>query len=154
MNILDSFHIIGGLAPNADAFAGTKATDIFEVNGEGAWFIYWMGTNDDNAYSVITVLACDDTSASSTTAVAFKYKACTTLDTWGAWTEATTAGFSTAQTSDNIYQIWVPAAEIASTGYKYVKLQAIEGDDHPVDGVIVAMVVNPRYQAQPSSLID
>jgi hypothetical protein len=140
MNMLDAFHIIGGLAPNADAFAGTKATDIFEVAGEGAGFIYWMGTNDDNAYSVITVLACDDTTPTTTHAVAFKYKACTTLDTWGDWTEATTAGFSTSATSDN--------------GYKYVKLQAVEGDDHPVDGVVVAFVVNPRYQAQPQSLID
>jgi hypothetical protein len=154
MNILDAFHIIGGLAPNADAFAGTKATDIFEVAGEGAAFIYWMGTNDDNAFSVITVLACDDIAASSTHAVAFKYRACTTIDTWGAWTEATTAGFSTAQTSDNIYLIWVDAAEIAHIGYKYVKLQAVEGDDHPVDGVVVAMVVNTRYQGQPQSLID
>lgn len=154
MNILDDLHIIGGLAPNADAFAGDVYTDIFEAQGTGVGFIYWMGTNDDNAYSTLTVQACDDTSASSTTAVAFKYKACTTLDTWGAWTEATTAGFSTSQTSDNIYMIWVDAKELASTGYKYVRLKSSEQDDHAVDGVIVAFVVKPRYAVQPQSLID
>jgi hypothetical protein len=147
-------HIIGGLAPNADAFAGTKYTDVFEVQGEGAFFIYWMGTNDDNAYSVITVEACDDTTPSTTSAVAFRYRACTTIDTFGAWTEATTTGFSTAQTSDNIYIISVPAAELASTGYGYVRLKAVETDDHPVDGVIVAGVYGLRYQTQPESLID
>ena len=154
MELLDRLHIIGGLAPNADAFAGTVYTDIFEVSGEGAFFLYFSGTNDDNAYSTITVEACSTIAAAATEAVAFRYKASTTFDTWGAWTEATTAGFATAQTSDNMYLIFVPAAEIASTGYKYVRLKLVEADDHPVDGCVVAGVVNPRYMAQPSSLID
>lgn len=154
MNILDALHIIGGLAPNADAFAGTVYTDIFEVSGEGAFFLYFSGTNDDNAYSTVTVEACSTTGAAATSAVAFQYKASTTFDTWGDWTQATTAGFSTSATSDNMYLIFVPAAEIASTGYRYVRLKLVEGDDHPVDGCVVAGVVNPRYRAQSSSLID
>jgi len=154
MNILDAFHIIGGLAPNADAFTGTKYTDIFEVQGEGAGFLYWMGTNDGAGNAQVTVEACSTTGAAATSAVAFKYKACTTLDTWGAWTEATTTGFATSATSDNLYLIWVDAKEIASTGYKYVRLKSVEDGGDPVDGVIVAFVVNPRYQVQPSSLID
>ena len=154
MQFTEHVHLIGGLPPNADAFAGTKYTDIFEVQGEGAWFVYWMGTNDDNAFSVVTVEACDDTSASASTAVAFMYRASTTFDTWGAWTQATTTGFSTAQTSDNMYEIFVPASEFASAGYAYARLKAVEGDDHPVDGMVLAGVVNPRYQVQPTSLID
>lgn len=154
MNILDGLHFIGGIAPNADAFAGTKATDIFEVQGEGAAFLIWMGTNDDDAYSAVTVLACDDTTPTTTHAVAFKYKASTTFDTWGDWTEATTTGFNTSGTSDNAYWVWVDAQELAHIGYKYVKLQMVEGNDHAVDGCVAAFVINPRYQVQPQSLID
>jgi hypothetical protein len=154
MQFTEHVHIIGGLAPNADAFAGDKYTDIFEVAGEGAWFLYWMGTNDDNAFSTITIEACSNTAAGATTAVAFMYRASTTFDTWGSWTQATTAGFATAQTSDNLYEIYVPASELASTGYAYCRLKAHEEDDHAVDGVIVAGVVNPRYRVQPTSLID
>jgi len=154
MNIFDAIHIIGGLAPNADAFAGTKYTDVFEVNGEGAGFVIWMGTNDDNAYSAVTVNACDNTTPTTESAVAFRYTACTTLDSVGEWTEATTTGFNTSGTSDNIYQVFVPAAEFASVGYKYCRLKMVEADDHPVDGVVLAFVVNPRYQKQPQSLID
>jgi hypothetical protein len=154
MQFTEHVHLIGGLPPNADAFAGDVYTDIFEVQGEGAWFLYWMGTNDDNAYSTITIEACSNIAAGATTAVAFMYRASTTFDTWGAWTQAETTGFATAQTSDNMYEIFVPASELASAGYAYVRLKAHEEDNHAVDGVVLAGVVNPRYQVQPTSLID
>lgn len=154
MNILDALHFIGGLAPDADALAGTKATDIFEVQGEGAFAILWVAAIDGATNHTVTAVACDDTSASSTSAVAFRYKAMTTFDTMGAWTEATAAGFATSSTADNIYVLFVPASELASTGYKYLKFQTVEGNNQPVDAMILCGVVNPRYQAQPSSLID
>jgi hypothetical protein len=154
MNFTEHVHIIGGLAPNADAFTLTVRTDVFEVQGEGAWFLYWMGTNDDDAFSVVTVEACDDTTPTNSTAIPFMYRASTTFDTWGAWTQALAAGFSTARTSDNMYEIFVPASAFAALGRKYCRLAAVEGDDHPVDGVVVAGVVNPRYRVQPTSLID
>lgn len=154
MNILDALHIIGGLRPDADALAGTAATDIFEVSGEGAFAILWVGAIDGATSQTITAVACDDTSASSTSAVAFRYKYSTTFDTWSAWAEATTAGITTSATADNIYLLFVPAAELASTGYKYIKFQSVEGANQPADAMILCGVVNPRYQEQPSSLID
>jgi hypothetical protein len=154
MQFTESVHIIGGLPPNADAFNGTKYTDIFEVQGEGAWFLYWMGTNDGTGNATVTVEACSTTGAAATTAVAFMYRASTTFDTWGSWTQATTTGFSTATTSDNMYEIFVPASEFASAGYKYARLKSVEVGTDNVDGVVVAGVVNPRYQVQPTSLID
>ena len=144
MNILDALHFIGGLAPDADALAGTKATDIFEVQGEGAFAILWVAAIDGATNHTVTAVACDDTSASSTSAVAFRYKAMTTFDTMGAWTEATTAGFTTSSTADNIYVLFVPASELASTGYKYLKFQTVEGNNQPVDAMILCGVVNPR----------
>ena len=154
MNILDSLHIIGGLPPATDAFSGTVATDIFEVSGAGAFFVYWMGTNAGVGNAQITVLACSTNTATATTAIPFKYKVSTTFDTWGAWTEATATGIATSTTSNNIYLINAEAGAIASTGYKYVKLVSVEAGGDAVYGCVLAGVINPRYQAQPSSLID
>lgn len=152
MQILEHIHWIGGLAPDADVFSGTVQTDIFEVLGEGAVFQIWYGTNA-GGNSTVTVQACDDTTPSNTTAVAFQYRESTTFDTWGDWTAATAAGFATATSSDNMYQIYVDAAELASEGYGYVRLQMVEVTDTASDGVVLAGVVNPRY-VTPDSLID
>ena len=155
MNILDALHFWGGLPPVADTFAGTVYTDIVEAQGEGVAFLYWMAANGGTANSTLVVQACSTITATATTAVAYQYKACTTFDTWGAWTQATTAGFATSGTSDNMYLLWVPAAEIASTGYKYVRLQLVEGGGaEACVGCVVGFVVNPRYQEQPQSLLD
>jgi hypothetical protein len=53
-----------------------------------------------------------------------------------------------------MYQMYVPSQELASTGYKYLKFQSVEGGGDAVDAMILCAVVNPRHQVQPSSLID
>jgi len=153
MNILEKIHWIGGLVPDADAFAGTVNTDIFEVQGEGAVFIIFAGENGGGD-STVTVQACDDTTPSNTTAVPFYYKSSTTFDTWGDWAAATTAGITTPTSSNYMKMIYVPAAELASEGYGYVRLHLVEDTNAAVDACVLAGVVNPRYQEQPSSLID
>lgn len=153
MDILESLHWIGGLVPVADAFAGTVYTDIFEVQGEGALGLIFKGAGATGT-STITVEACDDVTPSNSTAVAFMYRAATTLDTWGAWTQATTAGFATTAGANQMYQVYVPAAELASEGYGYVRLKAVEVVNSPVAGCIACAVVNPRTQPQPVSLIN
>jgi hypothetical protein len=150
---IESGHIVHGIAPVADAFTGTVNSDIIEVAGEGIEFLLYKGVGTTGT-STLTVDACDDTSASNTTAVAFWYRANTTSDTWGAWTEATTAGFATTAGSNHIYQIWVPASYVGSAGYKYARLTAVEVVDDPVLGGIMARVINTRYQPMPYSLID
>jgi len=153
MRILDQLHLVKGLDPVADAFSGTVTSDVMDVQGDGASWIIYKGVGATGT-STITVLACDDTTPSNTTAVAFIYRTCTTGDTWGAWTAATTAGFTTTAGSSQLYQIYVSAAELAEEGYGYAQLQAVEVADDPVLGGILAMVTDIRYGAQPSSLID
>lgn len=150
---MDSIHLIGGLPPNADAFDGTVNTDIFECLGEGAWFLIFAGTSSGGA-SVVTVQACDDITPNNTTAVAFKYRACTTFDTWGDWTTAATTGFTTDTSSDYMYEIWCEADELAAAGYGYVRLHMVESTNQVVDGCVLAGVGNPRYREAPESLID
>lgn len=146
-------HVVPALYPVADAFAGTKTTDVIEVQGEGVLFTRIDGVGTTGT-STITALACDDTTPSNTTAVPFKYRISTTPDTWGVWTEATTSGFTTTAGSNQVYQIWVPAEEMASTGYGYIQLSLVEVADSPVVGCVLAQVIGGRYKEAPESYID
>lgn len=146
-------HWIKGIDPVADAFASTVTTDVFEVAGDGAVFLIYKGVGTTGT-STITVLACDDTTPSNTTAVPFWYRKATTGDTWGSWTAATTAGFVTTAGSSQVYEIRVPAEHIGAAGYTYVQLKAVESVDAAVLGGILCGVYGLRYAPQPSSLID
>lgn len=146
-------HWIKGLDPVADAFSGTVYTDVFELLGDGAVFLIHKGVGTTGT-STLTVEACDTTSAGTTSAVPFWYRICTSGDTWGDWTAATTAGFTTTAGSSQIYEIRVPSEYLAASGYGYVRLKAVESANDPVLGGILAGVYGLRYAEQPESLID
>ena len=146
-------HFIKGLDPVADAFSGTVYSDVINVVGEGALFIIYKGVGTTGT-STITVNAADDAAASNETAVPFMYRACTTGETWGDWTRATTTGFVTTAGSSQVYQVYVQAAELASEGYGYCRLKAVESVDAAVLGGILCAIVNPRDAENTSSLID
>ena len=145
-------HQVPGLAAAANVFAGTVATDIIKMPAEGILFTLHKGVGATGT-TVVTALACDDVDATSTHAVAYKYRISTTVDTWGEWTEATTTGFTTSTGSNQLYQIWVAAEELAHIGYAYVKLVCTEAAANAVAGGIIATLVGARYKEQPESLI-
>jgi hypothetical protein len=146
-------HWIKGLDPVADAFSGTVYSDIFEVAGDGAVFVIYKGVGV-NGTSTITAEACSNTSAGATTALPFFYRACTTGDTWGDWTAATTAGFTTTAGSSQLYEVRVPSEHVGAAGYAYIRLKAVESADEAVLGGILCGVYGLRYAEQPASLID
>ncbi len=152
-NPLEQIHFVKGLDPVADAFDGTVYSDIVEVQGAGAFFILYKGVGATGT-STLTVEACDDISASNTSAVVFNYRTCTTGDTWGDATAATTAGFATTAGSSEMYLVEVDAAALASSGYGYARLKAVEVANDPVLGGILAGIYGLRYAPQPVSLID
>jgi len=153
MKILEQIHWIGGIVAAADVFAGDPATDVFEVQGEGAVFLVWIGTNGGSGANAMTVEACDTIVPGNTTAVAFWYKASTTLDTWGDWTAATATGF-TISGSNSMWLVYVPASELATEGYAYVRAQFTESQSDAIPGVVLAGIVDPRFAEVPSSQID
>ena len=153
MTKLMEMHAMQGVIPLADAFAGTVATDILEMQGEGILFVRVDGAGATGT-SVVTVLACDDVTPTNTHAVAFKYRVNTGTDVWGAWTEATTTGFTTTAGANQLYQIWASAEEQAHIGYGYVKVVFTEGTDSPVTGAVVAFLIGGRYKEAPESYID
>ena len=145
-------HAVPGLAPAANVFAGTVATDIIKMPGEGILFTLIKGVGAAGT-TVVTAVACDDVTPTSTHAVVFKYRISTTPDVWGDWTEAALTGFTTTAGSNQLYQIWVAAEELAHIGYAYVKLQCVEAVANAVAGGILAELLGGRYKEEPASLI-
>lgn len=137
-------HVVHGIAPVADAFAGTVASDVFNMeNYHGCTFYVYKGVGTTGT-STITVEACDYTTPSNTTAIPFRYRVNTSSDTWGAVQTATTAGFATTAGSNHIYEIIVDGDELGDTGYGYVRLKAVEVVNDPVLGGVLWIGHEPR----------
>ena len=151
LTIPSDLHFVKGLDPVADFMSGTVYTDIIEVMGEGIGFLIYKGVGTTGT-STLTVEACDDVSASNSSAVVFWYKQISTTDS--GWTAATTAGFTTTAGSSDMYLVVAPKDVFASTGYKYARLKAVESANDPVLGGIAAFVYGLRYGPQPTSLVD
>jgi len=153
MQSVSKRHAIPVLYPVADALAGTVTTDVAEVLGEGVLFEITKGVGATGT-STITVLSCDDVTPTTTAAVAFMYRISTTPDTWGAWTQATTAGFALTAGSNQMYQVYVNAQALATNNYGYAQLSAVEVVNSPVAAGINAYIERLRYADSPESLID
>lgn len=147
-------HWVKGLDPVADAFSGTVRSDVVRGgNHRSVTFLIYKGVGATGT-STITVEANDDVTPSNSTAIPFKYRACTTGDTWGALTDATTAGFTTTAGSSQLYEITVDTDELGDIGYKYLSLKAVEVVDSPVLGGILILMNQPRIaQATPATAI-
>lgn len=145
MLLSESTHLVKGLDPVADAFAGTVTSDVVNMkNAAGVRFIVYVGVGATGT-STFTVLACDDTTPSNTTAIGFYYKEITSGDTDAALTAASTSGFTSTAGSSKIIVIDVPASALGSTGYGYVQLKAVESVDSPVLGGILIEQYGLRY---------
>jgi hypothetical protein len=156
MKILDQLHIVPGIYPVADFMAGTVQTDI--VNCESAvGVVFWIFRGDATAGTetgTVTVQACDTVVPGTATAVDFQYRVSTTPDTWGAWTQATAAvGFTMTAGDNQVYEVFVRAADVAALGFGYVRLQIVEVINDPVVGAVLMAVVQPRYQPVPATLL-
>ena len=154
MDILNKLHWVPVLYPVANAFAGTVATDI--VKCESAVGIAFYITKGAGAAGTSTIFAqaCDTVIPGVATAVAFQYRISTTPDTWGDWIQATAAaGFATTAGANQMYEIFIRAADIAALGFAYARLNMVELNAAAVTGGVNCAVVNTRYQPVPGSLL-
>jgi hypothetical protein len=146
MNIIPK--IVKGLDPVADAFDGTVTSDVFSMkNHKLAVGIIYKGAGATGT-STITVLACDDTTPTTTEAIPFKYQAITSGDTPGAITAATTSGFTTTAGSSQRYLIYIDASDLADSGYGYCQIQAVEDANDPVLGGIDILLFEGKEQGE------
>lgn len=154
MEVLERLHWVPVLYPVANGFAGTVNTDI--VNCESAAGLLFQITKGVGAVgtTTITAQATDTVGPGTATDIACFFRVSTTPDTWGAWTAATAAaGFATTAGSNQMYQVWVPAANIAALGFGYGRLEMVELVANAVLGGVNCAVVDPRYQPVPATLL-
>lgn len=146
-------HLAQGIAPVADAFTATVYSDVVDASlCDWVQFVRIHGVGTTGT-STVTVQACDNTTPSNRTAVAFKYRVCTTADTWGALTDATTAGFTTTAGSNGMYEIWVDTRVLAATGYQYVQTKFVEVVDDPVLGAVIIQLHGLRNKPNVGSAV-
>jgi len=140
--------IVNALEPKADRFATKGESDVINMSKyKHITFLIMTGASS-SADGVVTVEACDDTTPTNTTAIAFKYRAITSGDTYGDLTAATSSGFAmTASKANSYYIVEVDAADIEAgeAGYKYIRLVVTEDTDDPQTACIVAILSQPRH---------
>jgi hypothetical protein len=142
----DLYHIVNGLPPVADAFAGTVYSDIINMkNFEHASFIIQCGAGAVGT-ATITVEACDDVAASNVVAIPFTYQGCVSGDTFGARTKVENTGFTTAAAANKMYKIEVDVDSMIMSGYSYVRVKSVEVVNDPVTGGILVILNESRLE--------
>lgn len=154
-------HIVNGIVPKADAFATSGTTDYVTVEDYDSigFLVHTGNATGGTANGVITVLASAVAAGSSTTALPFKYRACassTTVDTWGALTDAAATGV--AMTAGDNYMYWVEldTNDIVATvdGKPFVALKVTEDSNDPIDASVSIFLLGRRQpQAIPQTAI-
>ena len=132
------------IAANEDIFNGNPASDVLNMALYEEIIFIIVKNAGATGTATITVESCDDLVPTTTTAIVFDYKVCTTGNTWGATTRAAAAGFTTTAGADQCYVISVDSSMLSGTD-QYVRLQATEVVNNPCDGAILCVGVRPRY---------
>jgi len=155
MDFLADHHVVMGLYPVADAFAGGVSTDVISMkNYRRATFIVMTGAIEDAGISnLVTVEACSNAAAGATTAVAFKSRtqlSSTTVDTWGALTDRASTGYNYAVANAVANAVWVAEVtadqlEAAAPGYPFVRLTIAETANKTITACVVCILSEPRY---------
>lgn len=138
-------HVVNALVPVADAFAGTKYSNVINMKDWNHIQFVIQKAAGAVGTATITVEACDDVVPTNVSAVPFKYQACTVGDTFGALTEAPVAGFAVTAGSNQLYKVEVDADALSASKYGYIRLKSVEVVVGAVLGGIIAVLTEPRY---------
>lgn len=140
-------HIVKGLDPVADAFAGTVYTDVVNVeNYHAVRFVNYHGVGATGTRT-LTVEACDNAAGDNPVAVPFHYQKYEGADDVPADVAATTAaGFATTAGSSRLYVIEVDSQDLPE-GKTWLRQKSVEVVDSPVLGGVLIELLSPRYGA-------
>ena len=144
-SLLQQVKYVQGLVPVADFTAGDVATDIVSMmNWSSVTFFVFKGAGAAGA-TVATVEACDDVSASNSTAIAFRYSSNTATDVIGDLTDAAASGVAITAGANEIWAITVNADELVSNR-EFVRLVLTESDSTAVTGCVLIVLSGGRDQ--------
>ena len=158
LDFLQEHHIPRGfpsaiIAANEDIFNGSPASDVINMEGWRGLLVIVAKNTGAVGTATFTALSCDDTTPSTTTAIAFKERHCTTADTYSAWTDVASTGQLIAAGADSVWEFFVDAEDLDGTD-KYIQANFAEGDSTAVDGHIITMLIGPRFgQSIPDTVL-
>lgn len=148
-------HLVKGIDPAADAFAGTVATDVVSLDNHLTIEFYVYKGVGATGTATLTIEACDDTVPTTPVAIPFRYQKVLTGDTHGEMIEVAAAGFATTAGSSQMYKLSVDAQALAALDVKYVRAKSVEVVNDPVLGSISIALIDARHdQAVQTSAID
>ena len=144
-NFLQEHHIVHSpLTAHEDIFNGSPASDVANMKyWNRATFVVLKSTGAVGT-ATITIESCDNNTPTTPTAVAFKYRKCTTIDTFGAWTDVASTGVVITAGANQVWEATITGDELYSTD-TFVRMQLTEDDSTAVDGAILCIMTEPRY---------
>lgn len=135
--------------PLADQFDTSIRSDIVCMSKYNkAYFImYWGTSTGGTGIETLTVIPCDDASASATTtAIPFRYKHITVPDTNAAWVAASTVNTSAVASGMCIVEVNAEDLPLVSgVKYEYCYLQITENTNGAKLGGVIIIMDEPRY---------
>jgi microcompartment protein CcmK/EutM len=145
--IFSERHFINtGLAPVADALAGTVNSDVVNTKlYDHVTFILIRGVGVTGT-TVLTVEAATDNAGTGAEAIVFKSREGSGDGVaLGALTTRAVAGYTTSAGSNKLDVIEVEAADTPD-GKPFVRLHAVEGVDSPVAASILTILGDASYE--------
>jgi hypothetical protein len=144
--LMEQLHLVKGLDPVANAFAGTVSSQAVNMaNAERTVFVIYKGVGTTGT-ATITAEACSTAAGANNTAIPFYYRAITAGDTEGTLTKVAATGFVTTAGSSQLYAIEVRAEDLAALGYNYVRLTSVESVAVSVLGGILILQGELRFR--------
>lgn len=148
MKLSDIILPVVSLAPDADRFSGTQVADYHNMkNYKTAMFVVVAAAGGTGTFTVVLKQATS-AAGGSATAIPFKYRAIsdyTASDVPGARADATASGITVAAGANQLVIIEIDADEL-DEGYNFVGITTTEVVDSPIDGAIMFIGGEPRFQ--------
>lgn len=154
--LMERLHVVKGLDPIADGLDGTKYSDVVDMGAlERVLFVVYGGVaTGGTGASTFTVNACDDIVPTTESAIAFYSREIASGDTEGAITARATTGYVGTAGSSKISLVEVRADALAASGYRYIRLKAVESVNDPVVTAILILGEAKAARAIKESIID
>lgn len=150
--LMERLQFITGLDPVADALAGTVASDVIDMSAfSRIVFLVHQGVGATGT-STLTVEACDDIVPTTQSAIAFHARI-DHVGAEGALSAVAATGLLTTAGSAKIVTVEVREDALAASGYRYIRLKAVESVDSPVlAGILVVGEKKLASAANPSAI--
>lgn len=134
--LIERLQFIKGLDPIADAHNGAPGSDVIDMSPfSRIVFLSYRGVaTGGTAAPTYTVEACDDTTPTTTSAIAFNMR-----ESYGAVTDEPTTGEQATAGSSAIDVMEIHESALAASGYRYVRLKIAETVNDPVVACIVVL---------------